>query len=205
MAGEEWARRVVQKELGYTVEKHDDGSASGMYDLRIGPPEAPQVAIECVAAVDSIFTETWNVGPAKGPFTLAVEGDWTIVIGPTSRVKVVKQHLTRLLKELEARGIYNLNVNDWFKWDNMSLFDDIKSLGITRASCYRVQGSGQVHLSMPGHGGAVDEKGSSVPKWLGDFLRDPARKDVLSKLERSTVPNRHVFVIATLTIDYDLR
>ena len=37
---------------------NDDGSAPGMYDLRVGPANAPQVAIECVGAVDQTFTET---------------------------------------------------------------------------------------------------------------------------------------------------
>ena len=53
---------------------------SGIYDLRVGPADAPEVAIECVGSVDSKFTETWNVGPAKGPFTFSVKGDWTVTI-----------------------------------------------------------------------------------------------------------------------------
>jgi hypothetical protein len=35
---------------------------------------------------------------------------------------------------------------------------------------------------MPGIGGAVDEHGGAVPEWVGEFLRDAARQDVLSKL-----------------------
>lgn len=61
-----------------------------------------------------------------------------------------------------------------------------------------MHGSGKVHLGMPGTGGAVDDKGNEVPKWLGDFLRDPAREDVLSKLQTSGAKARHAFVIATL-------
>ena len=58
MAGEEWARRILQKELKRDVVVNDDGSKPGMYDLRIGPADAPEVAVECVAAVDPILTGT---------------------------------------------------------------------------------------------------------------------------------------------------
>jgi len=51
-----------------------------MYDLRIGTVEAPDVAIECVGAVDPVRAETWNAGPGKGPLRLTVKGDWIINI-----------------------------------------------------------------------------------------------------------------------------
>lgn len=194
---EEGARRVVQRALRRTVVKNDNGSEDGMYDLRIGPADAPEVAIECVRAVDSTFTETWNVGPAVGPLALAVAGDWTVEIAATARVKVVKQHLERLLNDLEEQGIYSVRVDHWLERANATMFNKLEPLGITNASCYRTKGTGKVYLGLPGMGGAVDDKGSAVPKWLGDFVRDPAREDVLSKLQRSGAKDRHVFVIAT--------
>src|SRR5690349_2042959 len=102
MAGEEWARRIVQKELKRKVELNDDGSKSGMYDLRIGLSDNPQVAIECVGAVNAAFTETWNVGPAKGPLELSIKGDWTVTINSAARVKVINRRIEQLLLELEA-------------------------------------------------------------------------------------------------------
>lgn len=198
MAGEEWARRIVEKQLGRPVSINDDGSARGMYDLRVGQADAPELAIECVGAVDPTFTETWNVGPARGPLALACAGDWTVEIAATARVKTVRERLERLLKELEDRGIHNVNVDFWLKRDAPTLFDELESLGITHALCYRILGTGKVHLSMPGRGGAVDDKGSQVAQWLGDFLRDPARSDVLSKLQRSGAKHRHAFVIVSL-------
>jgi hypothetical protein len=197
MAGEEWARRIVEKEMGRTVLINDDNSAPGMYDLRIGPPDTPEVAIECVGAVDSVFTETWNVGPAEGPLSLAVEGDWNVEIAAKAPVKRVRQYLERLLSELESRGVHNLHVDRQLRWSDAALFTEFQSLGITHASSYRTKGSGKVYLSMPGSGGAVDEKGSEVPQWLGEFLRDPTREDVLSKLQRSGAKDRHAFVISS--------
>ena len=59
---EEWAARLVSKELGVDAEVHDDNSSPQMYDVRVGHAESPQIAIECVGAVDPVRTETWNVG-----------------------------------------------------------------------------------------------------------------------------------------------
>jgi hypothetical protein len=70
MTSEEWARRVVENTLKRTVVLNDDGSAPGMYDLRIGPSDAPEIAIECTGVVDPDFTETWNVGTGEGPLIL---------------------------------------------------------------------------------------------------------------------------------------
>lgn len=198
MAGEEWARQIIERELGQPVVKNDDGSLPGMYDLRIGPAAAPLFAIECVGAVDTTFTETWNVGPAKGPLKIAIAGDWNVELAPTARVKRVKQHLERVLQDLEAQGIYNLNIDYHLKWSHRALFEEFESLGITHASCYRTSGAGTVHLGMAGTGGAVSNEGIEVPKWIGDFLRHPVREDVLSKLKSSGAKENHAFVIAEL-------
>ncbi len=52
---------------------------------------------------------------------------------------------------------------------------------------------------MPGIGGVIDKSGSSIPEWIGDFLRKPSKRDVLSKLERSRAIERHVFVIVSFS------
>jgi hypothetical protein len=197
MAGEELARRIIEKELNRTVVINDDNSAPGMYDLRIGPPDATEMAIECVGAVDPIFTETWNIGPARGPLELSVKGNWTVVIAPDASVKAVKKRIEQLIQELEDRGIHNVHVDHWLNWQNTALFDELESLKITHAYCYLMPGTGKVHLGMPGIGGAVDGYGSAVPKWISEFLRAPAQKDVLGKLQRSRAADREVFVIVT--------
>ena len=187
-AGEEFARRIVENELKRAVVINDDGSAPGMYDLRIGPPDAPKVAIECVGAVDPTYTETWKIGPAKGPLHLSICGDWTVEIAPTARVKTVKQHLEQLLQELEARGIYYVDVENELEWRDPALFNTLNSINITYASCYQQQGTGKVYLTMPGNGGAVDEHGIAVPEWVGSsFVILPARMCSAN----SSDPGRH--------------
>lgn len=197
MAGEELARRIVEKELRRTVVINDDGSAPGMYDLRVGPADAPEFAIECVGAVDQIYTETWNVGPARGPLQLPVKGDWIVKIAPSARVKAVKKGVEQLLQELESRGLYDVYVDYRLEWHDAELFRKFDSLGITYALCYSRQGGGKAHLTMPGTGGAVDHQGRALPGWVGEFLRDPSRQDVLSKLQRAGAPERHAFLIVT--------
>ena len=74
MSVESWAQKIVQDELQESVVVHDNNSQPGMCDLRIGPAECPTLAIECVGAVDRVRTETWNVGPGRGPLTAGVAG-----------------------------------------------------------------------------------------------------------------------------------
>ena len=194
MAGEEWARRIIENELGRSVALNDDNSTAGMYDLRIGASDTPEIAIECVGAVDPILTETWNVGPAKGPLDLPIPGDWTVIISPGAWVKVLQQEIGSLLQELEMLGLYDVRVDHWLKRREMWLFDVLEVLGIESAYCNKLEGNGKVHLTMSGTGGAVDEAGSAVPGWISDFLCAPARSDVLEKLRRSGAKSCHVFV-----------
>lgn len=198
MAGEEWARRIIKKELARSVVLNDDNSKAGMYDLRIVASDTPEIAIECIGAVDPIRTETWNIGPAKGPLDLPVAGNWIVTIGRGARVKVIQQALGALLQELEMRGLYNVRVDHWLKRSETRLFDELDVLGIEWASCYRLQGASKVHLTMAGTGGAVDDTGSAVPGWISGFLCAPARSDVLEKLGRSGAKSCHVFTIVSL-------
>ena len=186
-----------KKELKRNVVLNDDGSMPGMYDLRIGSADAPEVAVECVGAVDARLTETWNVGPAKGPLELALRGDWTITLVPSARVKAIRQRVEPLLRELEYRGLRDVHVDYELKWHDAALFVEFKSLGITHVSCYRLPGTGKVNLGMEGIGGAVDSRGATVPEWVGEFLRDSARRDVLHKLQQSGARHRHAFMFVT--------
>lgn len=192
---EEWARRIVQRELGRAVELHDDGCFPGMYDLRVGPAAVPDLAIECVGAVDPVRTETWNVGPARGPTTMRVRGDWHVVLRPNASVKAVRARLESLLQDCETFGVDGFVPVDWaLRRANPSLFEAFNSLQIDSVTCFRPFGSGEVHLGMTGGGGWVDTSGVSVPGWIRDFLLAPQRADVLSKLGRSGASERHVFV-----------
>jgi hypothetical protein len=195
MSVETRAQRIIQRELQRRVELHDTGRESGMYDLRIGDAAAPEVAIECVGAVDPIRTETWNIGPARGPLSLALSGDWHVAIRPDARVKGIRARIEGLLQKCEEQQL-----TDFLPFDSRpkrmdpSLFSEFTALGIASISCFRAGGYGQVHLGMTGIGGAVDTQGTEVPRWISQFLRAPEREDVLLKLNRSGAAECHVYV-----------
>ena len=85
---------------------HDDGSKPGMCDLRIGDAEAPDVAIECVRAVDPVRAETWSVCPGRGTIHLSeVKGDWLITISRDARISKLRQRFGPFLRDLEERDV----------------------------------------------------------------------------------------------------
>ncbi len=135
-----------------------------MYDLRIGAAEAPDVAIECVGAVDAVGTETWNVGPGRGPLHLTVKGDWMITIARDAHIRTVRQRIEPILRDLEVRDVRRLSVGHLFNWHDSRLLHELESLGIQHASCISMPGTGRVHITMEGSGGVVDSAGSALPQ-----------------------------------------
>ena len=192
---EECARRILQRELGRPVVLHDDGWKPGLYDLRVGDPHAPEIAIECVGAVDKTRTETWNVGPAKGPLSLDLTRDWHVVLRPHASVKAIKRKIALVLQECELAQITDFTPVDWsLKHRHPHIFSVLDALQIHSIAGFRGAGTGHVYLGMTGAGGPVDPYGSSVPGWIAEFLNAPDRTDVLRKLERSGAVRCHVFV-----------
>lgn len=177
---EEFARIVISRELGRSVEHHDDGSRYSMFDLRIGLKEAPEVAIECTGAVNREFVESWKAGPHKGSFLIdGIENDWIVETRVGARVKLVMAEIESLLKRLEVAKIYHLN-EIWNVRDEEGLEEDLERVGIT--SAHRVERSdptGKVLLELPGIGGGVDDNGTQVAEWISKFLIDEQRADNL--------------------------
>jgi hypothetical protein len=196
---EQWAQQIIEKELNRRVVVHDDGSQPSMYDLRIGAVEAPEVAIECIRAVDSVGTETWNVGPVKGPLHLTgVKGDWMITISRDANIRTIRRNIESFLRDLEKRDVRRVSEGILFKRPDDLLLQKLESLGIQNASCVRMPGTGQVHWTMEGSGGAIDSEGSALPQWIEEFLRDSKRADVLRKLRHTGAQERWVFVPVAL-------
>src|SRR5215207_4870313 len=164
-----------------------------MYDLRIGAVEVPHVAIECVGAVDSVFTETWNVGPGRGSFSRAVKGDWRIGIARKAHIRTIRRDIEPILQNLEEQEISEVRVGHLLKRDNSGLLEELESLDIQHVSCFRMPGTGRVYMLMEGVGG-VDSAGSALPQWIEEFLCDPEREDVLFKLRHTGAQERWVFV-----------
>jgi hypothetical protein len=191
---EEWASKVVAAELGTPVAVHDDGSQQSMYDLRVGPPDAPHMAIEVAGAVDPVQTATWNTGPAKGPLQLALKGDWIVTLAPSAKMKIVRRVLEGVLQQMEAIGLSEADRQFDEEVSPAGLQDQMNAIDVVSANRFREAGSGKVHMTIPGTGGAVDSAGTSVPDWVGTFLAHPSRADVVSKLKNSGAPKAEAFI-----------
>lgn len=189
------ARLILERVLHRKVELNDDGQEPGLYDLRVGDPTAPEIAIECTGAVDPVRTEAWNIGPARGPLSCDLKGNWTVTLRPKARVRSIRTRIEALLKECERAQLLDfLPVDFRLKRRHPSLFASFQSLEVRSIHCYQEDGEGRVTLGMTGVGGAVDEFGRAVPGWIGQFLRAPERGDVLSKLLGSGASECHVFI-----------
>jgi plasmid stability protein len=192
---ERQARDILTRVLRREVVQHDTGARDRMYDLRVGDPAAPEIAIECTGAVDDVRTQAWNVGPARGPLTCELRGDWTVVLQPTARMTRVRAAVQTLLQERERDDLLEPLRVDWrLKRENPTLFSRLDSLDIHSIDCFREHGSGTVHLGMCGIGGMVDRQGQELVGWIGRFLREPRRARKLSKLCESHALECHVFV-----------
>jgi hypothetical protein len=199
VTAERWAQQIIEKELNRRVVVHDDGSQPSMYDLRIGTVEAPNAAIECIGAVDAVGTETWNVGPGKGPLHLTgVKGNWMITISRDARIRRLQARLGPVLRDLEERDVLRVSEGILYKRGDYEILEKLESLGIQHAWCNSMPGTGRVDWTMEGDGGAVDSEGSALPGWIEKFLRDPEREDVLFKLRQTSAQERWVFVPVSL-------
>jgi hypothetical protein len=198
VTAERWAQQIIEKELNCPVVVHDDGSQPSMYDLRIGAAGAPEVAIECVRAVDSVGTATWNVGPGKGPLHLGVKGDWMITIARDAHIRTIRQRIEPILRDLEKRDVLRVSEGILSKRRDYRLLEELESLRIQNASCLSMPGTGRVYWTMEGSGGGIDSAGSTLPQWIEEFLHDPEREDVLFKLRHTGAQERWVFVPVAL-------
>ena len=169
-----------------------------MYDLRVGPATEPEVAIEVSAAVDQARTQTWNTGPAHGAWSISVPGNWMVTLLPKANIKNLRQGLPALLQDLRAAGVTNYARFEMLEWSHRPLYDRASALGVAHADEYDPQGVGTIHFTMEGTGGAVDSDGLALPDWIGDFLRDSRREDVLRKLLNIRARRREVFVPVTM-------
>ncbi len=195
---EEWAKEIIQHELGLPVVLNDTGKEPGMYDLRIGAPDAPEVAIECIRAVDPIRQETWNVGAGKGPIRCALESDWVVETTPEARIKSIRDRIESLLRACEQAGLYHIAEINWQLRDSYpDICREMENLSIVSVNQVDTNGDGNVFLLMTGVGGVV-HTGADVPKWIAVFLLAPERADVLLKLRKSNAKHCHVFVHVSL-------
>jgi len=122
-----------------------------MHDLRVGPESKPEIAIECVGAVNPVRTEAWNIGPDKGPIFVPIAGDWRVVLRPTANIQRVRRELVGLLRAYEKAGLGGFTpVDSRLRQGNPTIFATLDSLEVASLSRVRSTGEGRVHLGMTG-------------------------------------------------------
>lgn len=197
---EEWARQMIEVELGLSVRQYDDGSLNGMHDLTIAYPDRLFGAVEVTRAMDGSVAALWKLldRSVDGRWIVPeLAGGWTVSLHPTARWKRLRDELPRLLASLEAMRRRSLDT----EYDDPS---DVhvrcaNALGVVRADQNDTSYAGSIYpvveLGSDRSGGVVAPAADAPAEWIGRFLREPQQADVLSKLARSGASSRHAFVV----------
>lgn len=192
---EEWARQLMEAELRVPVEQHDDGSRPGMHDLDVIYEDGLRAAVEVTSAVDAHATEFWNTTVAGSFVERNLVGGWFVLAKTSARR--LREKLPPLLRELEDSGIREFRVRPGQATATLVPAPP----GVVRATQgpTAVPGSIYVQPDLPNEQVAAftASTGDALAKWLADFLRDPARADVRTKLMRSGAAERHSFVVVS--------
>ncbi|MFS1424630.1 hypothetical protein [Shewanella sp. 10N.286.48.B5] len=195
MSFEDLAKHIVEQELNLKVSVHDDGSENGMYDLRIGTNENISYAIECVGAVDRIAIETWNIGPAKGPIKVKSHGNWAISVKNTANINFLKSQIAEIIRICEELSLTDFTPVDWeLREFNAELFKLVSAVKITSFHRYETKGSGDVHITLDGGGGPINQSGDELVDWIELFLKDSSQTDVIIKLSKVIAIEKHAFI-----------
>jgi hypothetical protein len=197
-ADEEWARQVIQRHLSRPVYLHDDGSQNSMYDLRVGPADNPEIAIECVKDADPDSIRVWKKGPSKGVRILNTKGDWVIELSGSAKVKTLESRLGTLLCQLHALGIHELDLDPVRVMNAAPSAAELAAHGVVSATCTDANGEGRISYYMTNPGGITDPTGKDLTDWVAAFLASENHGDVLHKLAASRARERHVCIIMML-------
>jgi len=198
---EEWARLVIERHLGRTVHKNDDGSRDSMYDLRIEPPDSAELAIECVQNTCPDSVRVWKKGPATGPRQLGTKGNWVVELSESCRVQRLLAKLGPLLATLHTARCLHVDTESPTERASFGTTEELAELGVTDALCDDPDGNGRVHFSMARPGGMVDPTGADLADWVTKFLASEKCADVRYKLNISGAPKRHVCIVLRLNSD----
>jgi hypothetical protein len=197
-ADEQWAAACLAQELrGADVRQHDDGSASGMYDLNVYCGGQLVAAVEVTAAADSGAIELWKLVNDAGTRWIEPEldGGWTVSVRSSARAKKLKTELPRLLRRLESVGSREISRKE----RDLEVRDLASNLGVARAhqGGTSFPGSIYVTIDLPADrvGGFVAPTGDALSAWVGEWMTRPDQAHNLDKLRASQALERHVFLI----------
>ena len=197
---EEWARQMMQAELGSPVVQHDDGSQPAMHDLTIELGDGTPAAVEITAAVDGESVALWKlINDGDGRWQVSsLRGGWLVAVTPNARAKAILRQLPALLGTMEERGATVLDLRRR-REAGTDLEETARGIGVTHARQSATSYPGSIYLTvdLPSQrvGGLVPTTGRALSDWLVAFLASPQRADVRAKLMRSDADQRHAFIL----------
>lgn len=195
---EEWAARCISKALRAEVEEHDDGSAPGMYDLRIVFPDREPGAVEVTAAADQQSIQIGKlVYDGERWIIPDIAGGWIAGVIPTASMKRLRVDLPALLQSLESQGIREPRPDLW--WEPGPHKGALRALGVAYLSQGETDHAGSIYLMVEQDqertAGVSPLDGQPLLDWLADWLARPDKADNLAKLKASNADERHLFLI----------
>lgn len=195
---ESMAAACIRMELGVEVQVNDDGSAQGMYDLRLLFPDRAPGAAEVTAVADPEAValgrllyegERWIVP--------GIVGGWMCTVRPAARFKRLKEDLPLILQSFESMGIHQADPELW--WEPGIHDQVLRQLEIVHLFQSGTDFPGSVYLIMdPGSDrttGREPDHGGPLLEWLADWFARPDKADNLAKLAASGAAERHLFLV----------
>lgn len=196
---EEWARQLLEHELGVPVVQNDDGSGTSMFDLRIEYSDQSPGAVEVVGAPDPTRTRLWNTanGGVGRHIIPNISGGWMVWLSLDANVKEVKQCLPDLLRMLESQNVDSLGRHDR---SNEALWARAHGIAYARQSETSYPGSVYFAIDLPGElsGWVRPDAGDTLAPWVSELLTLDRYTDVAAKLLASGLDERHAFVIVPI-------
>lgn len=197
---EVWVRDCIREALsGCTVGQHDDGSEPSMHDLTITYPDGRIGAVEVTAAVDGQPLALWKLIRRQGKPWIepALTGGWLVCVKPSARAKDLIRYLPDLLRDLE-RNARRVASGNQASTDQASVFAG--QLGIVQALQGPTARPGSIYIMPPERpldqmAGYSPSTGDPLARWLSEWVSNPSRTDNLRKLERSSAPEHHLFIL----------
>lgn len=184
--------------LGATVEIHDDNSQPSMHDLEISYPDGRCAAGEVTSDTDGASMALWkHINSGDRWIEPSLDCGWVISLRPEARGTAVQRFVPIILKLLEGMGESHMEPSEHDNAPTWSL--QLFQLGVALASQHGTAFLGSIYVTVeqPSEqtGGVIDESGSDMSRWIGEFLAGPKLADVRSKLLRAEVEERHAFVV----------
>jgi hypothetical protein len=199
---EAWAKACIEQEQPHAqVDQHDDGSQSGMYDLKITYPSGDIAAVEITAAMDERRTLVRKSTRGKGTRWQepSLTGGWDVRVSADDVPKDFNKRLPVLLHALEQGGQTVIRGNA-FSSDQLAVL--AATLGVIEARQWQTAHPGSIYVMPerpggPAAGYLLADNGDPLANWLSRWIADPApnQSGNLAKLANSGASERHLFIL----------